>query len=164
MNDYEDMKPEDVFQMITCMPNRGIKVTAHLEDESGDKVTIAEISESLVAYIGDQLNLDEHTAVNSEIFPLAATLATSVVPRFTGIPLAAIFFKYPAFRNALVTLSLSSILFWQYVQEHKLKIVTETLPLSPEDIERFQISTAQGEEEFKDRFEEFFDDDDAEEV
>lgn len=130
----EEPKPEDVFSMVTIMPKKKIRVTAYLEDEEGDRILVSDIAESLVSFVNEQLMSEDSTPVNSQLFPLCAQFMTSLVPRFIGMQIAGLMFEATAFRQALLTLSLSSTLFMQYIEQHKLKIVTEVTELSDEEI------------------------------
>jgi hypothetical protein len=40
-------------------------------------------------------------------------------------------------RTSLITLALSSMLFMQYIEQHKLKIITEVTPLTDQQIEDY---------------------------
>lgn len=130
-------KPEEIFSMVTIMPKKKIKVTAYLEDEEGDKILISEIAENLVNFVNEQLGDEENTAVNSQLFPLCGQFMTSIVPRFMGFQLSSLMFEASGFRQALLTLTLSSTLFMQYIEQHKLKIVTEVTQLSDQEVEAY---------------------------
>lgn len=133
----DEPKPEDVFSMVTIMPKKKIKVTAYLEDKEGDRVLVSEIAESLTSFVNEQMRLDEATPINSQMFPLCGQFMMSIVPRFVGMHLAHLMFQAGGFRQALLTLSLSSTLFMQYIQQHELKVITETTELSDYEVENY---------------------------
>lgn len=131
----EEPRPEDVFTMVTFLPHMKKRITCHLEDESGEKILTSEVAESLVQYVDAQLKMkDEPNDINSKIFPLAAQFIVSIVPRFIGIQNASILITSSVFRDALTTLSVSSMLLMQYINQHNLKIITETTDVSEEEI------------------------------
>lgn len=142
-NEFQDFmtkdepKPEDIFSMVTILPKKKIKVTAYLEDKDGDRILIADIAENLVKYVNDQLTETETTPVNSQLFPLCGQFMTSLVPRFMGLRSASVLLQAQTFRHALLTLSLSSALFIQYIEQHELKIITEVAPISDDEIEHY---------------------------
>jgi hypothetical protein len=133
----QDLKPEDVFSMVTIMPKKKIKVTAYLEDKDGDRILVSEIAENLVNFVNEQLRVEETTPVNYQLFPLCGQFMTSIVPRFIGLELANVMFEANTFRQALLTLSLSSVLFMQYIEQHELKIITEVVQLSDEEVTNY---------------------------
>lgn len=147
-------KPEDIFSMVTIMPKRKMKVTVHLEDKDGDHVLIADLAENLTKFITDQIRLQESTAVNSPMFPMAGQLMTSIVPRFVGLNFAGLMFEASGFRHALLTFGLASMLFMQYIQQHELKIVTTSTELSDEEVQSYLNRSAEAEQRLKSALEE----------
>lgn len=143
----EEPKPEDVFSMVTILPKKKIKVVAYLEDTDGDRILLSEIAESLVDYVNEQFKAEENTPVNSQLFPLCGQFMTSIVPRFVGFRLAGLMFEAGGFRDALLTLSLSSTLLMQYIEQHNLKIVTEIVQLTDDEVQSY----VQRSREFDDR-------------
>jgi hypothetical protein len=161
----EEPKPEDIFSMVTIMPKKKIKVTAYLEDEEGDRILVSDIAESLVNYVNDQLREQESTPVNSQLFPLCGQFMTSIVPRFVGLQISSLMFEATAFRQALLTLSLSSTLFMQYIEQHKLKIVTEVTQLSDDEVNAYIERSEEFDRRLRDALAAAFgDDDDSEEA
>lgn len=161
----EEPKPEDIFSMVTIMPKKKIKVTAYLEDAEGDRILVSEIAESLVTFVNEQLKEQESTPVNSQLFPLCGQFMTSIVPRFVGLQIAGLMFEATAFRNALLTLSLSSTLFMQYIEQHKLKIVTEVTQLSDDEVNAYIARSEEFDRRLRSALEAAFgDDDDSEEA
>ena len=153
----EDLKPEDIFSMVTIMPKKKIKVTAYLEDKDGERILISEIAEQLVKYLQDQMTTEEPTAINSQMFPLCGQFMMSIVPRFVGMDLAHLMFQAGGFRQALLTLSLSSTLFMQYIQQHELKVVTETTALSDDEVENYLSKSREFDERIKQALHQAFD-------
>lgn len=145
-------KPEDYFSMVTVMPKKKIKVVAYLEDEDGDRVTIADIAENLVEFITSHMTNEESTDINSQIMPLCGSFITSIIPRFVGFRPASFMFSASIFKDALLYLSMSSVLFIQYIEQNKLKIVTETFALSQEEIDIFLKKGAESEAKLQDIF------------
>ncbi len=133
----KELTPEEIFNLATVMPQKRIKVQASLQDEDDDEITIAEVCENLVEYISDELSKTDSTVINSELFPLCAQFVTSLVPRFVGLRTAAILFQSNQFRTALVTLALGSVLFSRYIDQKKLKVVSEVTPISEEELDQW---------------------------
>lgn len=151
-----DLKPEDVFSMVTIMPKRKIKVIAHLEDTEGEQILVADLAENLTKYINEQMQLQESTPVNSQLFPMAGQFMTSIVPRFVGLQVGSIMFEASGFRHALLTFGLASMLFMQYVQQHGLKIVTTTIDLSDEEVEAYLDRSREANRRLKEALEHAF--------
>ncbi len=162
-DDYADFlskdepAPEQVFNMTTIVPKRRIRVTAHLEDKDGEKVLISEIAENLVKYVNDNMKELDNNPVNAQMFPLCASFMTSIVPRFVGLKQAYILFEARSFREALLSLSLSSVLFMQYIEQHGLKIVTETTEISQEEVEEYLRRSDEADQRLQDTFKELID-------
>jgi hypothetical protein len=153
----DEMKPEDVFSMVTILPKKKIKVTAYLEDQDGDRVLVSEVAENLVKYIDEHMEADAAMSpVNSQLFPLCGSFMTSLVPRFVGMQAAYVLFQASIFRRALLMLSLGSTLFMQFIDQHKLKIVTETTELSDYEIESYLSRSKDFDEKINDAFNDMF--------
>ena len=133
-----DMNPEDIFKMVAVLPKKGVKVIAHLEDEEGEKITVNQICKALTEYVTTNLKDDEDNIINTQLFPLSSDLICNIVPRFAGVEVAAFLMSTTMFRQALITLCLSSILFNQYITQNKLKIVSTSIDISAEEIESFK--------------------------
>jgi hypothetical protein len=144
-----DLKPEDVFSLVTVMPKKKIKVTAYLEDSDGDRILVADIAENLVKYITEQMQLQESTPVNSQMFPLCASFMLSIVPRFVGIEASMFLFGGAMFREAMLHLTLASTLFMQYIEQHGLKVVTETTNLTDAEVEKYHTNASDMDERFR---------------
>lgn len=158
----DEPKPEDIFSMVTIMPKKKIKVTAYLEDKDGEKLLTSEVAENLVEYVVDQMHNDSNTPVNSQLFPLCGQFMTSIVPRFVGLDTASILFQASGFRDALLYLSLSSVLFMQYIEQHGLKIVTEVTTLSDEEVTAYVNRSQEADERMRRAFEYAFHDEENE--
>jgi hypothetical protein len=145
--------------MVTIMPKKKIKVTAYLEDKEGERILVAEIAENLVKFVQEQMTQEEATPVNSQMFPLCGQFMMSIVPRFVGMDLAHLMFQAGGFRQALLTLSLSSTLFMQYIQQHELKVITETTDLSDEEVDNYMEKSREFDERIKTALHNAFDGD-----
>lgn len=137
-----DIDPEEIFKMVSVLPKKGVKVEAHLEDEDGEKITIGQICKELTEYVTENLKDEEDNPINTQLFPLSTNLIVNIVPRFTGVEVAAFLMSTTLFRSALSTLSLSSFLFNQYIVQHKLKIVSVSTPMDPTELAKFSSESA----------------------
>lgn len=153
----ENLEPEEIFEMATVLPSKGIKVVAHLEDEEGEIITIKEISKELASFINDQMTTEEMTPINSQLFPVCGQFMTSLVPRLVGIQTSMVLFAAGSFRQALLDLSLGSLLLMQYIEQHKLKIVTETIPLSQYEMDEYFRRSEEADEMIKKVFQNILD-------
>lgn len=149
MEREEKLTPEDVFSMVTIMPKRKIKVTAHLEDKDGEIILVKDIADDLVKFINGEMQQTDSTAVNSQLFPMAGQFMTSIVPRFIGIPVAGVMFESGTMRHGILTFGLASMLLMQYIQQHELKIVTTVTDLSDDEIEDYIRRSRESEERLK---------------
>lgn len=141
--------PEDVFTLVTIMPERRIKVTAYLEDKDGNRVSLKDMGVQVLDYINRHLKDRSATPVNSQIFPLISQFMVSIVPRATDFPVADFMFTAPALREGLIKFGFSTFLLAQYLQQHKLKIVTEEEELSEEQIEEYYRRAREAEDKLR---------------
>lgn len=146
MGEYD---PEDVFSLVTIMPERRIKVTAYLEDKDGNRVSLKDMGVQVLDYIHKHLKNRDATAVNSQIFPLVSQFMVSIVPRATGFSVADFMFTAPALREGLTKFGLSAFFLSQYIQQHKLKIVTEEEELSEEQIQDYYRRAREAEDKLR---------------
>ena len=144
--DEEGFEPEEAFAMVTLMPKRKLKVTAYLENEEGEKVSLAELAEDVTRYIKEHMTMDETTAINSQFFPLINQFMISVVPRVTDLKVTEFMFTAGALRHTLSFFGLSVALLMQYIQQHKLKIVTEEETITEEELEEYLEKGRRAEE------------------
>ena len=145
----EEVEPEEIFQMCTIMPRLKMKVTAHLEDPEGNVTTIKEVAKGLVEFIDNQMTTQEANPINSQLFPACGQFMTSLVPRFVGMNVAALLFQAPSFRDGMLFLSLGSVLLTQYIDQHKLKIVTSQEELTEEQVEEYLSRSVQAEQSIR---------------
>jgi hypothetical protein len=135
--EQEGLTPETAFSMVTLMPKRKLKITAYLEDEEGEKVSLADLAQDVVRYIEEHMTDSESTAINSQFFPLINQFMTSVVPRATDLRVAEFMFTAGAIRHALSYFGLAVALLMQYISQHNLKIVTEEEAVTDEEMEDY---------------------------
>jgi hypothetical protein len=135
MFDANDMDPEEVFKLITVMPRHKIRVMTYLEDDAGDRITLKELAVELVDFINKNMEDPEKNVINAQLFPLTAQFMGSLVPRFVGIQASTVLFGASSFRRALTMTALGTALLMQYIQQHGLKIVTETETVTDQEIE-----------------------------
>lgn len=152
MSDFFDLDPEQAFRMITIMPKNRIKVLAYLEDQDGDRITFKEIADELVDFVEENMTDPTPNQINAQMFPLTTQFMSSVVPKFVGNNIAAFLFAAPQFAKALSMLSLSTALLMQYIQQHNLKIVTETETLTDEELQLFTSNQEKASKAFLDMF------------
>ena len=133
--DFKDEAPEDVFGILTYMLKKKIQIAAYLEDEEGTKIEFKEIGEDLLNYIYENLNDEEENVIVDQLYPAIAQFMISVVPRTAGYHASAFMMEVPAVRDALIKFGLANQLLMKYLEQHKLKIVTETTPMSEAKVE-----------------------------
>lgn len=143
ITEEDELAPEDVFQMVTIMPKRKIKMTAHLEDKDGQKITLATIATNLKNYIDGHMENVEDTPVNTQLFPLINQMMVSAIPRHVGLQLSSFLFAARGSRQAISVFGLQIALLMRYIQQHELKIVTEQVKISDKELEDYLSKEAE---------------------
>lgn len=137
MENEEGITPEQVFKMVTILPKEKVRITAHLEDEEGEKIELATLAKKLTEYVQDHLTKQEATPVNRQLFPLINQWMISCVPRSMGMQLSAILLTAKESRYALSDFGLCVSLMMQYIKQHNLKIVTEETPITEMEYQEY---------------------------
>ncbi len=150
--DNRELSPEEIFKLVTVLPERLMRVKAHLVDKDRQRIETAEIAQDLVNYIHEQMKKPENNAVNTQIFPLMAQLMVSFVSRSVGIDVAAVFFMAPAMKIALIEMAMAAFLFMQYVRQHQLKIVTEEEEITSQDLSLIRSREVEGQRKLDEIF------------
>lgn len=145
----EERDPEDFFSLVTILRDRKLRIIAHLEDAEGNRIDLKEVATDLLAYIEKHMQSPTSTPVNDQIFPLLSQSMVSVVPRTAGISVADFIFSAGVLRNTMIRYGLASFLLAQYIQQHKLKIVTEEEPLTQHEIDEYMRKSEEAENKLR---------------
>lgn len=158
-NEGQGTSPEDIFKVVTVMPERKLKITCYLVDKDGDRVEIADIADDLVKYIHEKMSVQENNDVNTQVFPLIGQLMASYTPRAVGMKPAAFLLAAPSIRNALIDLGMASFLMLQYIKQMGLKIVTNEEEISDQEMALYFKNGEKAEDFLKKSFDGFLKDD-----
>lgn len=136
-DNFEEIDPEEYFSMITIFPKKGIKVSAYLQDKEGNKILLKDLATKLRAYIDEHMTNEESTPVNSQLFPLINQMIPFVVPQAVGFGAAAFLLTARSSRYAISTFGLHVSLLMRYINQHNLKIITEEITISKDEIDLY---------------------------
>jgi len=149
VNSDGELQPEDVFEMVTIIPKRKIKLSAYLEDKDGERIPVSRVAENLTKYVEKHMKDEENTPVNSQLFPMINSMMTSAVPRLMGMGPSMFLLMASTSRIALSYFGLTVALFMRYIQQHDLKIVTEETKISDKQIEKYYEQEAEADRRFR---------------
>lgn len=142
----EGMDPEAAFSMVTLMPKKKLKISAFLEDDDGDRISLSDLAEDVVRYIEENMGDEESSMINSQFFPLINKFMTLVVPRATDLRVAEFMFTAGALRHALSYFGMAVALMMQYISQHNLKIVTEEETITDQELEDYLEQSKKAEQ------------------
>lgn len=130
----DDLTPEEVFKLIMVNKQRGVKISVHLEDETGDRIELADVVEGLINYIKDKMKDGDSNDFSSQIMPLMSQAIVSGLGRMIGLRETGFYLANESTRMAMMYMMCVGFLLLKYVQQHNLKIHTVEEEVSEDEM------------------------------